>query len=242
MEKFFEAGTLTQEELRAGPGARPTRAGKIFPLVCTSGAAQHRRRSRCSTPLRRLPALARPSAPFRPSARRRDRSTPSGRRRRRRTPPSCGRRWPIRSRAASRCSASCRARSRPTRPCTTSRGTRPSGSATCSLLQGKTQTHVPEIQAGDLGAVAKLKDTQHQRHARRQGAPASRSRRSPFPEPVLSYAIEPKSRGDEDKISTAHAPARGGRPDHPLPAATRRPTSCCCRARASCTSRSRSPS
>src|SRR4029077_1246013 len=27
------------------------------------------------------------------------------------------------------------------------------------LLQGKTQTTVPEIKAGDLGAVAKLKDT-----------------------------------------------------------------------------------
>ena len=34
-----------------------------------------------------------------------------------------------------------------------------SGSATCMLLQGKTQTNVPEIKAGDLGAVAKLKDT-----------------------------------------------------------------------------------
>ena len=27
------------------------------------------------------------------------------------------------------------------------------------VLQGKTQTHVPELHAGDLGAVAKLKDT-----------------------------------------------------------------------------------
>ena len=37
------------------------------------------------------------------------------------------------------------------------------------LLQGKAQTDVPEIKAGDLGAVAKLKETRHQRHARRQG-------------------------------------------------------------------------
>ena len=28
------------------------------------------------------------------------------------------------------------------------------------LLQGKTQTPVPEMQAGDIGAVAKLKETQ----------------------------------------------------------------------------------
>ena len=37
--------------------------------------------------------------------------------------------------------------------------TRRSGSGTSMLLQGKTQTAVPEIKAGDLGAVAKLKDT-----------------------------------------------------------------------------------
>ena len=42
-----------------------------------------------------------------------------------------------------------------------------------------------------------------QRHARRQDRPGHRFRRSKFPEPVLSYAIEPKSRGDEDKISTS---------------------------------------
>ena len=38
MEKFFEAGTLTQEELIKGLAAA-TRAAKIFPLVCTSGLA-----------------------------------------------------------------------------------------------------------------------------------------------------------------------------------------------------------
>ena len=36
MEKFFEAGTLTQEELVKGLAAA-TRDAKIFPLVCTSG-------------------------------------------------------------------------------------------------------------------------------------------------------------------------------------------------------------
>ena len=69
-------------------------------------------------------------------------------------------------------------------------------------LQGKTQTPVPELRAGDLGAVAKLKDTHTndllaEKSTRTAFAPIT------FPEPVLSYAIEPKSRGDEDKISTA---------------------------------------
>ena len=36
MEKFFDAGTLTQEELVAGLAQRRRRAAKIFPLVCTS--------------------------------------------------------------------------------------------------------------------------------------------------------------------------------------------------------------
>ena len=38
MEKFFEAGTLTQEELVAGL-KKATHGGKVFPLVCTSGLA-----------------------------------------------------------------------------------------------------------------------------------------------------------------------------------------------------------
>ena len=73
-----------------------------------------------------------------------------------------------------------------------------------ALLQGKTQTDVPEIKAGDLGAVAKLKETRDQRHARRQGA-APRSRRSSSRSRCSPTPIEPKSRGDEDKISTRAA-------------------------------------
>src|SRR5262249_21913901 len=68
------------------------------------------------------------------------------------------------------------------------------------MLQGKTQSTVPEIKAGDLGAVAKLKETLTNDtlgdKADPSTFPAVKS-----PEPVLSYAIEPKSRGDEDKIS-----------------------------------------
>jgi elongation factor G len=59
---------------------------------------------------------------------------------------------------------------------------------------------VPELRAGDLGAVAKLKDT------RTNDVLAEKTTRAKipeikFPEAVLAYAIEPKSRGDEDKIS-----------------------------------------
>ena len=70
------------------------------------------------------------------------------------------------------------------------------------LLQGKGQSNVPELHAGDLGAVPKLKDTLTNDtlgdKSDQAVFPATK-----FPEPVLSYAIEPKSRGDEDKISTS---------------------------------------
>ena len=71
-----------------------------------------------------------------------------------------------------------------------------------ALLQGKTQTNVPEIKAGDLGAVAKLKDTLTNDTLGDKANPVTFPA-IVFPEPVLSYAIEPKTRGDEDKISTS---------------------------------------
>jgi len=61
---------------------------------------------------------------------------------------------------------------------------------------------VPELRAGDLGAVAKLKETQTC-DVVADGSSAFTIPPLKFAEPLLSYAIEPKSRGDEDKISTA---------------------------------------
>ena len=61
---------------------------------------------------------------------------------------------------------------------------------------------VPEIKAGDLGSVAKLKDTLTN-DVLGDKADATTFPPIKFPEPVLSYAIEPKTRGDEDKISTS---------------------------------------
>ncbi|HJO37427.1 MAG: elongation factor G [Vicinamibacterales bacterium] len=70
------------------------------------------------------------------------------------------------------------------------------------VLQGKTQTSIGEIRAGDLGAVAKLKDTHTGDTLADKGSAVSFPPFT-FPEPVLSYAIEPKSRGDEEKISVS---------------------------------------
>jgi elongation factor G len=70
------------------------------------------------------------------------------------------------------------------------------------LMQGKTVTPVPEIQGGDIGAVAKLKETQTGDTLCDKAHPIVFPP-VPLPEPATTFAMEPKTRGDEDKISTA---------------------------------------
>jgi elongation factor G len=61
---------------------------------------------------------------------------------------------------------------------------------------------VPELHAGDIGAVAKLKET-HTNDVLGDKTAGFMVAPITFPEAVLSYAIEPKSRNDEDKIGPA---------------------------------------
>ncbi|HEV3220872.1 MAG TPA: elongation factor G [Candidatus Acidoferrales bacterium] len=70
------------------------------------------------------------------------------------------------------------------------------------VMQGKTGADVPELHVGDLGAVAKLKDTIT---ADTLGDKASPIFYAPvrIPEPSITFAIEPKTRADEDKIGQA---------------------------------------
>ena len=70
------------------------------------------------------------------------------------------------------------------------------------LLQGKAPTTVTEIRAGDLGSVAKLKETLTGDSLGDKGDSIV-FRPVEHAEAVLAYAIEPKTRGDEDKISTS---------------------------------------
>jgi elongation factor G len=67
-------------------------------------------------------------------------------------------------------------------------------------LQGKATTPVQELRAGDLGALAKLKDTLTNDTLADKAHPVVFPK-IPFPEPATTFAIEPKTRGDEDKIS-----------------------------------------
>jgi len=68
-----------------------------------------------------------------------------------------------------------------------------------SIMQGKTAVPVTELHAGDIGAVAKLKDTLTGDTLGEKSAPI-RYPRITLPEPAITFAIEPKSRADEDKL------------------------------------------
>jgi elongation factor G len=68
-----------------------------------------------------------------------------------------------------------------------------------SIMQGKTAIPVNELHAGDIGAVAKLKDTLTGDTLGDKSAPIQYPRVK-LPEPAITFAIEPKTRGDEDKL------------------------------------------
>src|SRR5690349_20860021 len=68
-----------------------------------------------------------------------------------------------------------------------------------STMQGKTAVPVNELHAGDIGAVAKLKDTLTGDTLGDKSAPIQYPRVN-LPEPAITFAIEPKTRADEDKL------------------------------------------
>ncbi|MFC2172536.1 elongation factor G [Acidobacteriota bacterium] len=69
-----------------------------------------------------------------------------------------------------------------------------------ALLQGKTQTAVKEVKAGDIASIAKLKETTTGDTLAEKEKPILYPAVE-FPEPCISFAIQPKTRGDEDKLS-----------------------------------------
>ncbi|NLZ38785.1 MAG: elongation factor G [Firmicutes bacterium] len=71
-------------------------------------------------------------------------------------------------------------------------------------MQGKNQINVDEVPAGDIAAVAKLQltatgDTLCEKQLNIAFPPIK------FPEPVTTFAVEPKKQGEEDKVATGLA-------------------------------------
>ena len=69
-----------------------------------------------------------------------------------------------------------------------------------SIMQGKTAVGVTELHAGDIGAVAKLKGTLTGDSLGDKAKPIQFASIT-FPEPAITFAIEPKTRADEDKLA-----------------------------------------
>lgn len=69
-----------------------------------------------------------------------------------------------------------------------------------SVLRGKTQIEVAEIQAGDIGCVTKLQVTETGDTLCDKAHPVL-YKRVEFPTPVIYYAIEAASKNDEDKLA-----------------------------------------
>jgi elongation factor G len=197
IEKFFEAGTLTHDEL-----VRGLRTGvlsrKIFPLVCTSAVLNIGIQPLLDAMITYLPAASERTitATDKAGAEKEFQVTESG--------PTAVFVWKtIADPFAGRISLFRVVRGA-IKADTTILNVSKDASERLGhllLLQGKTQTEVSEIKAGDLGAVAKLKDTQTGHTLGDKDG--MRFLPLTFAEPVLSYAMEPKARGDEEKISTA---------------------------------------
>ena len=69
-----------------------------------------------------------------------------------------------------------------------------------SVIQGKTPIQVPELHAGDIGVVAKLRETLTGDTLGDKSSPIQYPNLQ-LPEPAITFAIEPKTRADEDKLS-----------------------------------------
>jgi elongation factor G len=70
------------------------------------------------------------------------------------------------------------------------------------MPQGKEVTHADSFGPGDIGAVAKLKETRAGDWLADRDQPISMPSIK-LPAPVMAFSIEPKAKGDEDKVFTA---------------------------------------
>ncbi len=197
MEKFFEAGSLTQDELLAGLRAA-TLAGRVFPVVCTSAMANIGIQTLLDAVLAYLPSPAERTLRTLTNGQEGTRTASDA-------DPLAIFVWKtIADPFAGRITMFRVVSGILKTDSTVHNKTRDSDErmAHVMLLQGKTQTQVPQFHAGDLGAVAKLKDTLTGDTLGDKGDPTLFPPIK-FPEAVLAYTIEPKTHGDEDKISTS---------------------------------------
>ncbi len=205
LEKYLETGELSEEEVRDGL-VRATREQKLFPVLCGAPA-----RNIAVAPLLDFLAEAFPSPLERPAVEGVD---PKGNGTIRREPktdeplaalvfktvadPYAGKVTMFRVYSGTLSSDSSVLNS--TKAVKERIGQ-------LLLLRGKQQTPVAALAAGDMGAVVKLKETGTGDTLCDEKSPI-RLPEIPIPAPVISFAVEPKAKGDEDKMSAAFARLR----------------------------------
>jgi elongation factor G len=199
MARFFDEGTLTNDELASGL-ARAVAESKVFPVLCTSALTNVAMHPVLDAIVRLVPSPADRAFPAvtRDGTATTVAASDSG--------PTAAFVWrTVADPFAGRITLFRVVTGRLLSDTTANNVTRGDAAERLGhllVVQGKTHTSVPEVKAGDLGAVAKLKETQTGDTLAEKGAKVTFPPLV-FPAPVLAYAIEPKSRGDEDKISSA---------------------------------------
>jgi elongation factor G len=198
MEKFFDAGTLSQEDLVGGL-KRGVAAARVFPVVLTSATANVGMQPLLDAIVAYVPSPA--ERPLKARSAQGDDveiATRDG-------AGACAFVWKtVADPFAGRInvfrvlSGSVGSDSNLVNPRT--KGKERFGQVL--LLQGKEHAPADALQAGDIGAVAKLKDVMTG-DLLLEKDDASEAPALDFPQPVMSFAITPKAKGDEEKMATA---------------------------------------
>ena len=200
MERYLEGEEISHEEIVTALKKGVTE-GHLFPVTC-GVATQNLGTNRLLEALvEDLPspamrgAIEALDADGEPS---RDRA----RRGRRACSPTSSRPPPTPTPAGSTCCASTPASCARTRSVQTSPSATRSGSASSRRPRARRPTPIDELGPGDIGAVAKLRET---RAGDVLAAKDTAIRFPPLdlPAPVMAFAYEPKSKGDEEKAATA---------------------------------------
>ena len=200
MEKFFEEGTLSEEDLLLGL-ARSTRQRKIFPAFCASAA--HNLGAAplldaivelCPSPLDRAPVTVAATTTGEESTIQIDpEGPPVGFVFKTLADPFAGRITLLKIYSGTfKSDTSLRNLSTDT----------DERLGTLQAFQGKNHESIPEAAAGDICGVLKLRNTTTG-NTLAPGNFGSAVRKVQYPEPSISFAIEPASRGDEEKIGSA---------------------------------------
>jgi elongation factor G len=199
MEKFFERGSLSQEELAAGL-AKGVRERKIFPVLCASALANigaHPLLDACVTfmphPGERGPFRGENPRDHAPAERRGAIEEPySAFVFKTIADPYSGKVSLFRVYSGVlKSDSSVHNASRDTQE----------RFGSILTLQGKDSQAVTEVRAGDIAAIPKLKETSTGDTLADKATPIVFPRVA-FPEPSIAFALRPKSRADEEKISS----------------------------------------